>query len=162
MLVWRHVWQFVWRQRIYLRSSIYSTIAWFSQNCTGRTLRERYRRAFCTPFTWFLWVNSIAVYRLARPYLSTVIRRVKFCASTHLGTLQTPRSVSYPENLTISIISSQSLDIMCLQEVEKEQFSYAGSVAFANVDHARSGTVVAVNKSVEMRVLASTLRGIVS
>ncbi|XP_062541831.1 uncharacterized protein LOC134209820 [Armigeres subalbatus] len=83
-------------------------------------------------------------------------------ASINIGTITNQTKL----NALRTFISSQSLDIVCLQEVENEQLSLPGFIVFANVDHTRRGTAVAVKdhihvshveKSLDSRLIALRL-----
>lgn len=62
-------------------------------------------------------------------------------------------------NALRTFISSQNLDIVCLQEVENEQLSLPGFVVVANVDHARRGTAIALKSHIQYSHVEKSLDG---
>lgn len=76
-------------------------------------------------------------------------------SSINIGTITNPTKLNALRNF----ISSQNLDIVCLQEVENEQLSLPGFTVICNVDHTRRGTAIALKEYIQASHVEKSLDG---
>ncbi|XP_055623260.1 uncharacterized protein LOC129766695 [Toxorhynchites rutilus septentrionalis] len=67
-------------------------------------------------------------------------------SSINIATITNPTKLNALRNF----VNSQSLDIVCLQEVENDQLSLPGYVIFFNKDHMRRGTAIALKQHIQV------------